>query len=80
MVVITWQLRNLQICIFVLYSISVVVNDATIDAGGLRFDSRVSQIEQSRQRLATAATFFRSCIALALSHEDAPRRLLHASS
>ena len=35
---------------------------------------------QSRQRLATAATFLRSCVAQALSRGDGPRRSLHASA
>ena len=33
---------------------------------------------QFRQRLATAATFLRSCVAQALSREDGPRHSLHA--
>ena len=35
---------------------------------------------QCRQRLATAATFFRSCVAQALSSGDGPRQSLHASA
>ena len=35
---------------------------------------------QCRQRLATAATFLRSCVARALSCGDGPRRSLHASA
>ena len=35
---------------------------------------------QCRQRLATAATFLRSCVAQALSRGDGPRHSLHASA
>ena len=35
---------------------------------------------QCRQRLATAATFLRSCVAQALSRGDMPRHSLHASA
>ena len=35
---------------------------------------------QCRQRLATVATFLRSCVAQALSREDGPRNSLHASA
>ena len=35
---------------------------------------------QCRQRLATVATFLRSCVAQALSRGDGPRNSLHASA
>ena len=35
---------------------------------------------QRRQRLATAATFLRSCVAQALRGGDGPRHSLHASA
>ena len=35
---------------------------------------------QCRQRLATAATLLRSCVAQALGHGDGPRHSLHASA
>ena len=35
---------------------------------------------QCRQRLATGATFLRSCVAQALSRGDGPRLSLHASA
>ena len=35
---------------------------------------------QCRQRLATVATFLRSCVAQALSRVDGPRNSLHASA
>ena len=35
---------------------------------------------QCRQRLATAATFLRSCVVQALSRGDGPRHSLHASA
>ena len=44
-------------------------------AGGLGFDSRVHH-----QRLAIAATFFRNCVARALSRGDGPRHSLHVSA
>ena len=45
---------------------------------GVRFPARSNQI-QCRRRLVTAATFFRSCAAQALSHGDEPRHSLQAS-
>ena len=56
-----------------------------IGAEDLGFDSRAGQIDyragqQCRQRLATAATFLRSCVAQALSRGDGPRHSLHASA
>ena len=41
---------------------------------------RPVKLTQCRQRLATAATFFRSCVARALSRGDGPRNSLHASA
>ena len=41
-------------------------------AGGSGFDSQANRINHSRQRLATAATFLRSCVAKALSRRDEP--------
>ena len=38
------------------------------------------KLAQCRQRLATTATFLRSCVALALSRGDRPRSSLHASA
>ena len=56
-------------------------------AGGRGLDSRAGQIDtstQCRQRLATAATFLRNCVAYcvaqALSRGDGPRYSLHASA
>ena len=40
--------------------VGVAVSDIAAGAGGLGFHSRVGQIGQCRQRLSTAATFFRS--------------------
>ena len=48
-----------------------------IGAGGQGFKSRVGQIGQ---RLATAATFLRSCVAQALSRGDGLRNSLHVSA
>ena len=49
-------------------------------AAGYRRDSPAGRIAQCRQRLATAAVFFRSCVAQALSHGNRPRHSLHASA
>ena len=38
------------------------------------------KLTQCRQRLATVATFLRSCVAQALSRGDGPRNSLHASA
>ena len=50
-----------------------------IGKGGLGFDSRADQFVHCHQRLATAAMFFRICVAQALSPGDEPRQSLHAS-
>ena len=62
--------------------ISSASQDTAIGAGDLGFDSRVGQIAaltQYHQRLATAANFFRSCIAYALSRGNGSRHSLHVS-
>ena len=38
------------------------------------------KLAQCRQRLATVATFLRSCVTQALSRGDGPRNSLHASA
>ena len=59
----------------------VAVRDITIGAGGDGFDPRARQIRHSRQRLATAAAFLRSCVAhQALSRGDRPCHSLHANT
>ena len=47
------------------------------DAEGSRFDYHASHIGQCRHRLATDATFLRSCIVQVLSRDDGPRHLSH---
>ena len=49
-----------------------------IGAGGLGFNSGQVKAAQCHQRLATAATFLRSCVAQALRREDGPHHSLHA--
>ena len=49
-----------------------MVKDIVIGAGGLGFHSRAGQIVHSRQRFATAATFFRNCVAQAPRAEIGP--------
>ena len=46
---------------------------------GVQIPGRLEQT-QCRQRLATAATFLRSCVAEVLSHEDGLRYSLHSSA
>ena len=51
----------------------VVVTDIAFGEKDRRFDYQAGKIGHSiAQRLVTAATFLRSCIALALRHEDEP--------
>ena len=58
---------------------SVLVKDTAILAEGLGFDSRARPMRHSRQRLAAAATFFRS-VAEALKCGDGLRHSLHAAA
>ena len=61
--------------------VSSVDEHTATGAGGLGFDSRVSQIgTQCRRRLATTETFLWSCVAQELSRGDGPRHSLHASA
>ena len=56
-------------------SFGVVVKNMTTPVGGHGFDSRSGQIGHCRQRLATAATFLRRCVAQALRSGDGVHRL-----
>ena len=73
--------RNLSYDHNVERMVSSVVKVIAIGDGGLAFKSPGrSNWTQRRQRLATAATFFLSCAAQALSREDGLRHSLHASA
>ena len=59
-----------------------IISSAGINAtkrSGVRFQGR-SNWTQCRQRLATAATVFRSSVTPALSRRDGPRHSKHASA
>ena len=54
--------------------VNISVTHVAIDAEDLRFNSQAGQI--SSQRLATAATFLRTCVAQALRRGVGPRHSL----
>ena len=56
------------------------IKDIVIGVGGCWFNSGPCQIGHCRQRLATAAMFLRSCVALALNPGGGPRHSLYASA
>ena len=51
----------MKICLFYDRPLAQLLSAHAIRARGLGFKSRVDRIAQCRQRLATAATFLRSC-------------------
>ena len=57
----------------------VVKTLLSVVKSGVRIPGR-SNRKQCRRRLATAATFLRSCVAQALSRRDGARQSLHASA
>ena len=66
---------------FLIEPVGMLVQDIAIGSGGLwfRFPGR-SNWTQCRQRPATAATFFRSCVAQTLNRGDGSHHSLHASA
>ena len=62
------------------WPVGVAVKDNAIGAAGLDFESGTGQIAQSRQRLATSATFSCSCVAQALNCGDGSRQLSPVAS